>query len=1052
MINIYNEQNLIEETAIDIFKSLGYKHKNCFNEQFGQQATLGRETTSEVVLVPRLIEAIRRLNPNLSEGALTQVVQELTKDRSVLSLEAANRDIYKLIKDGILVKEKISNGSFEDRKVRIIDFDNAENNDFFLAQQFWVTGDMYKRRADLIGFVNGLPLIFIELKAINEDLKKAYDDNLTDYKDTIPQLFWYNTFIILSNGSDSRIGSITSEWDHFNEWKKINKEGERGIVSMDTIIKGTCEKKRFLDIFENFILFQDIEGSLIKIVAKNHQYLGVNHTIESFKNIERNKGKLGVFWHTQGSGKSFSMIFFSQKILRKFPGDYTFVIVTDRKELDKQIYKNFASCGAVTEKEIHAKTSSHLRQLLREDHRNIFTLIHKFRTDNGKPHPVLSTRSDIIVITDEAHRTQYDVLAMNMRNALPNAAFIAFTGTPLIVGEELTKKTFGDYISVYNFKQSIDDKATVPLYYENRIPELQITNKNFDEEMYKIIEEADLDENQEKKLELDLGRQYYLITRDDRLEKVTEDITEHFIGRGYHGKAMVVCIDKSTAVKMYDKVQVYFKKEIEKLKKQLNNLEELKGKEELAEINRLKEEIEYLKETDMAVVVSSEQNEIRKFRNLGLEIRKHRERMVKEDLSTKFKDPKDPFRLVFVCAMWMTGFDAPCVSTIYLDKPMRNHTLMQTIARANRVFKEKHNGTIVDYIGVFRNLQKALAIYGPGPDRKVREGDHPVMPKERLLKELETSIKVLIEYLKNKNVDAQEILNASKLEIIRFIDDAVEKILINDDSKKEFLNLEYRVRTLFKAILPDKEATKYNSLYYLFRGLAKKVKQIEGPIDISGVMKDIEKLLDSSIATEGYIVNETQYIDLSQIDFKALKEKFEQNRKFTLAERLKNILNRKIAEMLKYNSTRVDFYDKFQKLIEEYNNGSINIEMFFKQLLEFAKDLEEEEKRTIKEDLLEEELVIFDLLLKKDLTQKERDQVKKSARKLLATLKWKKLVLDWRRKQQTRAAVLLAIQTILDKYLPRVYSEKLLMEKRDLVFQHIFDSYSGANKSIYENI
>ena len=372
------------------------------------------------------------------------------------------------------------------------------------------------------------------------------------------------------------------------------------------------------------------------------------------------KGRLGVFWHTQGSGKSFSMIFFSQKILRKFKGNYTFVIVTDRKELDEQIYTNFLSVGAVTEEEVHAESSEHLKRLLSEDHRNIFTLIHKFRTENGKPYPVVSKRSDIIVLTDEAHRTQYDVLAGNMRAALPKAAFIAFTGTPLMVGEELTQKTFGDYVSIYNFKQSVDDGATVPLYYENRIPELQLKNEDLNEDIERIVEESVLDDEQEKKWKREFARQYHLITRNDRLEKIAEDIVAHFVSRGYQGKAMIVAIDKLTTVKMYDKVQKYWKKCIEKLKEDLKHARDDKEREVI------EARITFLEETDMAVVVSSEQNEMESFNKLGLDIVSHRKRMNEEDLATKFKDADDTFRIVFVCAMWMTGFDVPCLSTLTL--------------------------------------------------------------------------------------------------------------------------------------------------------------------------------------------------------------------------------------------------------------------------------------------------------------------------------------------------------------------------------------------------
>src|SRR5690606_15737983 len=684
MIANYSEDSLIEQPAIEVFKSLGYSYLNCYNENFGDHSTLGREISSEVVLISKLKPALQKLNPHLPNEAIDDAIEIITADRNILNPAVANKDIYKLMRDGVKISFQDKDGVEKEDTVKLIDFDEPDNNDFFLASQFWITGELYKRRADLIGFVNGLPLIFIELKGTHRKLENAFNNNLKDYKDTIPQLFWYNAFILLSNGSASKVGTITSYWEHFSEWKKINNEGEQGIVSLDTIIKGVCDKKRFLDILENFILYQNTGGKQVKILGKNHQYLGVNNAIESFKQNEKNSGRLGVFWHTQDSGKSFSMIFFSQKILRKHSGNYTFVIVTDRKELDDQIYKHFVDCGAVTEIEVHAESRIHLKQLLKENHRNIFTLIHKFGTNTNEQIEVLSDRSDIIVITDEAHRSQYDTLALNMRTALPNASFIAFTGTPLIAGEERTKDTFGDYISVYDFKQSIEDKATVPLYYENRIPELQLEDKDlFNDKIQEIIDQAELNPNEEKRLEREFSREYHLITRDDRLNRIAEDIVDHFINRGYKGKGMVICVDKPTAVKMYDKVKAIWKLKIN----ELESASEFARDDIEKELDE--EKLTFLKETDMAVVVSSEQNEIDKFRKLGLDIETHRRRMVKEELNEKFKDADDPFRLVFVCAMWMTGFDAPSVSTIYLDMPMKNHTLMQTIARANRVFKDK---------------------------------------------------------------------------------------------------------------------------------------------------------------------------------------------------------------------------------------------------------------------------------------------------------------------------------------------------------------------------
>src|SRR6266849_3394069 len=726
----YSEDVLVEQPNIALFGNLVYQTANTFYEKLGKNGTLGRETYAEVVLVRRLRAALQRLNPDLPHEAIELAIEELTRDRSALSPANANREIYQLLKQGIPIRISAGEDAELVETVRVIDWNNPTNNDFFLASQFWISGEMYRRRADLVGFVNGLPLIFIELKAAHKRLENAYRDNLRDYKDTIPQILWYNAFIILSNGHESRIGSMTAGWEHFFEWKKISNEEERGVVSLETMIRGTCEKNRLLDIVENFTLFNIAGGASIKLIAKNHQFLGVNNALEAMRSLRENQGRLGVFWHTQGSGKSYSMVFFSQKVLRKIPGNWTFLIVTDRQELDDQIYKTFQDVGAVTEQQVQAESGEYLKELLQEDHRNIFTLIHKFHTEKGQRYPKLSDRSDIIVITDEAHRTQYDILALNMRNALPNAAFIGFTGTPLMVGEEKTREVFGDYVSTYNFRQSVEDGTTVALYYENRILSLHLTNVDLNADMEQLIEDVEFNEGQQRRLEREFAREYQLITRDERLEKITEDIVTHFMARGQMGKAMVISIDKATAVRMYNKVQKYWQIHLDGLKKQLSGYAEGESEWQL-----LQKKIAYMETTDMAVVVSSSQNEIDDFRMKGLDIIPHRRRMVQEDLETKFKDPDDPLRIVFVCAMWITGFDVPSCSTIYLDKPMKNHTLMQTIARANRVWGDKQNGLIVDYVGVFRNLQKALAIYGTALGETQPEIS-PVHKKDELVTQL----------------------------------------------------------------------------------------------------------------------------------------------------------------------------------------------------------------------------------------------------------------------------------------------------------------------------
>lgn len=906
---------------------------------------------------------------------------------------------------------------------------------------------MYKRRADLVGFVNGLPLVFIELKKLRTE--DAFHHNLRDYKNTIPKLFWYNAFIILSHGTKSLIGSLTADLDHFAEWKKINDEGEEGMVSLDTMIRGTCDPARLLDVIENFILFSESEGGLVKLFAKNHQYLGVNRAIKAVDEIRQNQGKLGVFWHTQGSGKSYSMVFFSQKILRKLTGNWTFLVVTDREDLDDQIYKNFAGAGAVTEPEnpVRAESGEHLKQLLREDHRFIFTLIQKFHTDKGKSYPKLSDRSDIIVITDEAHRSQYDQLALNMRNALPNAAFIAFTGTPLMAGEERTKEVFGDYISVYNFKQSVDDHATVPLFYENRIPELQLVNEELNEDMTRVLEEADLTEEQEERLEREFAREYQLITRDDRLEKVAEDVVRHFTGRGFQGKAMVISIDKAAAVRMYDKVQKYWQSYLRELESILSSCPE----EERAS---LEAKVAYMRETDMAVVVSQSQNEVEDLAEKGADIVPHRKRLLKEDLDTKFKDASDPLRLVFVCAMWITGFDVPSCSTIYLDKPMRNHTLMQTIARANRVFKDKVNGLIVDYVGVFRNLQKALAIYGTGSGGGLKPDETPVKDKQELVELLRSAIGTAQEFCSARWVDLPAIRDAAGFTRVKLLDDAVEAIVENDESKQQYRSLMNNVSRLYKAILPDPLANEFGQINLLLSTIHDKIQALVPVPDISDVLAKVEALLDESIASEGYVIHETnRIVDLSKIDFDALQKQLAQGRKHTEVERLRNALAAKLAEMVRLNRTRMDYLEHFQEMIDEYNSGAVNVEVMFERLVKFTKELNAEEQRHIAEQLTREELALFDLLTKPQisLTPKERKQVKKVAQELLETLRSEKLVLDWRAKQQSRASVRLAIEETLDR-LPRVYAKELYSVKCDLVYQHVFDSYFGPAKSIYSQV
>lgn len=1054
-----DSEQALENATVELFQSLGYQAMDAYQETFGPGGTLGRDSRADVVLRVRLRAALERLNPALPREAITNTIETLTADRALMTPSAANREIYQMLKSGVRVTFRDDDGGEVEEVARVIDWKNPHNNDLLVVQQLWGESELYIRRPDLVVFINGLPLVLIELKASHKNVKNAYDHNLRDYRDTLPELFWYNALIILSNGRYSRVGSLSASWEHFAEWKKINSEGEEGRISLETMLRGTCEPAHLLDLVENFTLFQHSPVGLIKIIGKNHQFLGVNNALQAVRDLAGNQGRLGVFWHTQGSGKSYSMVFFTQKILRTLPGNWTFVIVTDRDELDDQIYKTFADVGAVPattrgKGEVQAGSGDDLKRLLREDHRYIFSLIQKFHTRDGQPYPVLSTRDDIIVITDEAHRSQYDVFAANMRAALPNAAFIGFTGTPLMANEEKTRSVFGDYVSIYNFKQSVEDGATVPLYYENRIPQLELTNSELNTDIDTILDEAMLDDTAEEKLEREFSREYHLITRDNRLETIAEDIVEHFMARGfagqdYNSKAMVISVDKLTAVRMYDKVQKHWHAQIARLEVQLATAT---APQEQAELTQ---QIAYMQATDMAVVISQSQNEVDDFRKRGYDIRPHRQRLLNEDLATKFKDPADPFRLVFVCAMWMTGFDAPACSTIYLDKPMRNHTLMQTIARANRVFKEKQNGLIVDYIGVFRDLERALAIYAaPGADAASEE-DLPIQPREDQINTLRQHIQEMVAFLTQHHIDLEAIHQANGYDRVALKSRAVEALLIHDEVTKQFFNQTKQINRLFKAILPHPDATEFEHTRRLINIIAEAILNEVADADLSEVDSQVSTVLDESIVAARYTIeasptDTSRRIDISQIDFEALKAQFDAGYKRTATERLRSAINQKLRKMVQRNRTRMNYLEKFQQMIETYNSGAANVEVTYNNLVRFVGELEIEEQRTIAENLTEEELAIFDLLTRPGitLTTKERDTVKRVASDLLKTLRNEKLVLDWQKRQNTREAVRHSIRTVLDN-LPENYTKELYEQKCQDVFDHVHSAYFGDGRSIY---
>ncbi len=1002
MPNFISEDN-IEVAVIELLKqdSFGYRHLNCFTadaEDLNDKSD--RTSKSEVIFFNILKDRAKLLNPGIPDDKINDAIETFTKKRTHMSLVAANKEVYHLLKDGIPIEYEGANGRKEQDSIKLINFEDQTQNDFLAVTQLWIKGERGFRRPDILLYINGIPLVFIELKNSNVKVKQAFDDNLTTYKESIPQLFLYNSFCVLSNALETKVGSFTAGWEFFFKWLRVDDEKEKvnadtfrkSGTSIQQLINGLFKQDRLLDYIENFIIYHK---DTTKIIAQNHQFIGVNKTVESFRNRKGKEGKLGVFWHTQASGKSFSMIFLYRKIFRKFTGDFSFVVVTDRDDLDGQIYRNFLNTGTIKEKDAaQPKNGEQLREFLAQNKRIVFTLIQKFRYDKGSEYPLLidpkETSREVIVIVDEAHRTQYKTLAENMRKGLQGAHFLAFTGTPLLGSDRKTHKWFGDYVSEYNFKQAMDDEATVPLFYNKRVPEVLIQNTDLDDDFYEILENENLTEAQEEKLEKEFAQELHVIKRDDRLDTIAKDIVFHFPRRGYLGKAMVVSVDKFTSVRMYDKVQMQWQEEIRRLvgEKQTAKTE--------SEKERLSQMINYMRNVKMTVILSEEADEEKKFQAQNLAIKPHRDLMNAidkngHDIEYRFKDPDDELQIVFVCAMWLTGFDAPTVSTLYLDKPMKDHNLMQTIARANRVTSHQINGVskktgeIIDYYNVFRNMKKALAAYALG-DKETP----PVQDKRELFKTLDDAVSIGMDYCKEKGVDLNLILSKDDVfKNIELFEDFANTLMTKDEWRREFNVYENTIDSLYEACKPEiTQRGQRRPLVYVFQYLRGVIDGLVDKDSPDKIRKKIGELLDQSVITanEEEFANGTEQNrytgikqgvkwNLANINFEKLSEEFKQckHKNIEIAD-LRAFIQKKLDDLINNNRTRISFAQKFQEIIDRYNSGGSTTESYYEDLVKFASGLSDEETRNTKEGLLNDELEIFDLIKKEKMTKEEEQK------------------------------------------------------------------------------
>jgi len=1093
----YSEDNNVQEPAARLFEeNLDWRSVYAFNaETFGPDSLLGRKDASQVVLVRELDKALVKLNPKLAASNEGRVKLILARDQLLdadptKTLLQHNEAKWKLMRDGITLKSPQGNAA-EDVHIKVIDFDTPENNDFLVVRELWVQSGPFRRRCDLLGFVNGLPLVFIELKRHDKGLKAAFDDNYTDYKDTIPHLFHYNALVIVSNGLDARFGSITSSWDHFYRWKRLNEDDPDPAPKHDEIpltptlpilLRGMCNKRELLDIVENFTLFDSSEEHTVKVLARNHQYIGVNKAIIKLQSGDADvlAGKLGVFWHTQGSGKSYSMVFFCQKVHRKVSAAYTFVLLTDRKELDDQIYTTFVGCGVSTNKGDKATGAEGLERLLRDENRRyVFSLIHKFRKRVAAP---WTQRRDIIVLSDEAHRTQYGRLATQMRMALKSATFMAFTGTPLIDGKERneTEKVFGPYVSVYDFQRAVADGATLPLYYENRGEKLHIVdpelNKRIEERIDAARADGELSEEQEEKLYRELAREYPVFTSDTHLNDVATDFVEHYHQRwrlmeapvktgetpnyGGNAKAMLVCIDKITCARMAELIKTKWLIKWSELQSKLEKEAEIfakAGKPETAFVARLRAQISWMAETQIHPVFSPEQNEVKDFSVEGINLLPYREVMSKgingKALDECFKDSKHPFRVAVVCAMWLTGFDVKSLATLYLDKPMKGHTLMQAIARVNRVAANKKNGLIIDYNGMLKSLRKALATYAQG--EKGTQTD-PLFDEEQALAEYAGAIGKVQAHLSKVGFELNVLVNAEEgEESWAALLKAQNAVCSSPENKKTFQVLAEDVEDRFRGLFPNPSVFKYEPEESAISAIYNLLQKPKPKVDITAIMQEIRGVIDTALelATKDKAGHyPPQQYDLSGIDFERLraefvKSAFKETALLTLQERIQERLDRMLAQ----NPCRIDLYQRYQEIIAEYNRDkdAAEIQRVFDDLFKLHDSLDVEEKRYVREGFKnDKELAVYDLLSKdkSSITKSDIDKIKKVVQLLMETVEVRRHEMgDLRDRASAQAQMKVAIIDKLLEGMPDGYSSEDIESRAEVVYQYVQQQIHSAH-------
>ena len=1012
-------ESIVEDAALEWFSELGYAVGHGPHLAPGEPAA-ERDSFGEVVLAGRLREAIRRLNPAIPEDAREEALRKVLRVGTP-SLTQTNRAFHRMLRDGVPVEYPRPDGSIAGDHVRFVDFDDARANDWLAVNQFTIIEGQNNRRPDIVVFVNGLPLGLIELKNASDENATVWSAyaQLQTYKAEIPSLLHYNAALVVSDGLQARMGSVTANQEWFKVWREHDTPPSG--LELEVLIRGVFDKNRFLQLLEHFIVFEEDpdSGALHKIIAGYHQFHAVNVAVaETIRAASVSAGeeagtywagkmhggkpgdrRAGVVWHTQGSGKSFSMLFYAARMVRN-PAmqNPTLVVLTDRNDLDDQLFGQFQRCHDILgQTPVQAESREHLRELLAVASGGvIFTTIQKFMSETVMP--ALSQRRNIIVIADEAHRSQYDLidgLARHMRDALPNASFIGFTGTPIEQTDANTRAIFGDYISIYDIQRAVADKATVPIYYESRIAKLGLNAAEMpklDEEFESITEGEEL--TKKEKLKTKWAALEALVGDPKRIALVAADLVTHFEKRAeaIDGKAMIVCMSRRIAVDIYDAL--------------------IKLRPDWASAKDDNPEAEKGKSCVLKVVMTGGADD-------GPEWQPHiRNKEKRRKLANRFKDSKDPFRIVIVRDMWLTGFDAPCLHTMYADKPMQGHGLMQAIARVNRVFRDKPGGLVVDYLGLADQLKHALATYtesgGKGdPTYDTRQAIAVMLEKHGIA------------------CDMLHGLNWSKWTIgkpgerLALIPAGQEHILELADGKKRWGQVVTELSRAFALCAASDEATGIRDDICFFQALQAALnKQISSnrktPEQIDAAVR---QLVSKAITTEGQVIDVFTAAGLPKPDIGILSDQFLAEvrglkHKNVAAELLEKLLKDELKVRSKRNLVQSQlFSEKLKRTLNAYHNRAIATQEVIEELIKLAKELEAATKRGLDLGLTDDEVAFYDALAANESAVKAMgdDKLRVIAAELITQVR-KSVTIDWTLRESARAKIKVMVKRILNKY------------------------------------